>query len=100
LLAGFMREQICIYMCPWPRIQAALTDEKALNVTYRWDRGEPRGSLKHNKELEAEGPARRRLHRLPSVLPMFCPTGVDIRKGIPSLTAFNVGSASMLATTS
>ena len=41
-----MREQVCIYMCPWPRIQAALTDEWALNVTYRRDRGEPRMSLK------------------------------------------------------
>ena len=40
LLAGWMREQVCIYMCPWPRIQAALTDEWALNVTYRYDRGE------------------------------------------------------------
>ncbi|SHL56741.1 cytochrome c oxidase accessory protein CcoG [Roseibium suaedae] len=81
LLAGFMREQVCIYMCPWPRIQAALTDEKALNVTYRWDRGEPRGSLKHNKQLEAEG--------LPAgdcvdCAQCFhaCPTGVDIRKGL------------------
>ncbi|MGC1350373.1 MAG: 4Fe-4S binding protein, partial [Xanthobacteraceae bacterium] len=34
-LAGWMREQVCVYMCPWPRIQAALTDEYALNVTYR-----------------------------------------------------------------
>ena len=41
-LAGHMREQVCLYMCPWPRIQAALTDEYALNVTYRYDRGEPR----------------------------------------------------------
>ena len=41
-----MREQVCVYMCPWPRIQAALTDEYALNVTYRYDRGEPRMSLK------------------------------------------------------
>ena len=41
-----MREQVCVYMCPWPRIQAALTDEYALNVTYRYDRGEPRASLK------------------------------------------------------
>ncbi len=44
--AGLMREQVCLYMCPWPRIQAALTDEYALNVTYRYDRGEPRASLK------------------------------------------------------
>ena len=43
---GLMREQVCTYMCPWPRIQAALTDEYALNVTYRYDRGEPRCSAK------------------------------------------------------
>ncbi|MFD1695085.1 cytochrome c oxidase accessory protein CcoG [Roseibium aestuarii] len=80
LLAGHMREQVCIYMCPWPRIQAALTDENALNVTYRWDRGEPRGSLKQNKALERQGlPAgdcvdcHQCFHA--------CPTGVDIRKG-------------------
>jgi len=80
LLAGFMREQVCIYMCPWPRIQAALTDEKALNVTYRWDRGEPRGSLKQNKALELKGlPAGDCIdcHQCFQV----CPTGVDIRKG-------------------
>lgn len=52
--AGHAREQVCIYMCPWPRIQAALTDEWALNVTYRRDRGEPRMSLK-----KAEQPAGR-----------------------------------------
>lgn len=46
LLGGFAREQVCIYMCPWPRIQAAMTDDDALNVTYRYDRGEPRASLK------------------------------------------------------
>ncbi len=80
LLAGHMREQVCIYMCPWPRIQAALTDEKALNVTYRWDRGEPRGSLKQNKALELQGlPAGDCVdcHQCFQV----CPTGVDIRKG-------------------
>ena len=66
-LAGHMREQVCLYMCPWPRIQAALTDEHALNVTYRYDRGEPRGSVKKNAALRARGQARRRLHRL---LPM------------------------------
>ncbi|MDE2064347.1 MAG: 4Fe-4S binding protein, partial [Bradyrhizobium sp.] len=36
VLAGHMREQVCVYMCPWPRIQAALTDEWALNVTYKY----------------------------------------------------------------
>ena len=65
-LAGFMREQVCVYMCPWPRIQAALTDEWALNVTYRYDRGEPRGSAEEGNE-PARRAAGRRLHRL---LPM------------------------------
>ena len=81
LLAGFMREQVCIYMCPWPRIQAALTDEKALNVTYRWDRGEPRGSLKQNKALEAQGmPAGDCVDCYQCF--QVCPTGVDIRGGL------------------
>ena len=44
-------------MCPWPRIQAALTDEYALNVTYRCDRGEPRGSLKKSAALRERAPA-------------------------------------------
>jgi cytochrome c oxidase accessory protein FixG len=46
VLAGHMREQVCLYMCPWPRIQAALIDESALNVTYCYDRGEPRNSVR------------------------------------------------------
>ena len=66
-LAGHMREQVCLYMCPWPRIQAALTDEHALNVTYRYDRGEPRGSVKKNRGAAGKGHAGRRLRRLPSV---------------------------------
>lgn len=79
-LAGHMREQVCIFLCPWPRIQAALTDEDALNVTYRYDRGEPRGSLKQNLKREAEGlPAGDCVdcHQCFHV----CPTGVDIRNG-------------------
>ena len=39
-------EQVCIYMCPWPRIQSAMMDERSLTVTYKDWRGEPRGSLK------------------------------------------------------
>ena len=54
VLAGYMREQVCLYMCPWPRIQAALTDEHALNVTYRYDRGEPRASVKKSAALLAK----------------------------------------------
>src|SRR5262245_28887780 len=79
-LAGFMREQVCVYMCPWPRIQAALTDEWALNVTYRHDRGEPRTSFKKAQELRAKSlPAGDCVdcHQCVAV----CPTGIDIRDG-------------------
>ena len=80
-LAGHMREQVCTYMCPWPRIQAALTDEDALNVTYRYDRGEPRGSVKKNAVLKAAGlPAGDCIDCDQCVA--VCPTGVDIRKGL------------------
>jgi cytochrome c oxidase accessory protein FixG len=80
-LAGFMREQVCIYMCPWPRIQAALTDEHALNVTYRFDRGEPRVSLKQSERLREQGlPAGDCIDCGQCVA--VCPTGVDIRKGL------------------
>lgn len=43
VFGGFMREQICIYMCPWPRIQAAMMDPDTITVAYRDWRGEPRG---------------------------------------------------------
>lgn len=80
LLAGFMREQVCIYMCPWPRIQAALTDEDALNVTYRYDRGEPRISLKAGLAARSLGqPAGDCVDCNQCVA--VCPTGVDIRNG-------------------
>jgi cytochrome c oxidase accessory protein FixG len=79
-LAGWMREQVCIYMCPWPRIQAALTDEYALNVTYRYDRGEPRTSLKKAVALHAHGqPAGDCIDCLQCIY--ACPSGVDIRDG-------------------
>ncbi|HEY0234045.1 MAG TPA: 4Fe-4S dicluster domain-containing protein, partial [Afipia sp.] len=79
-LAGFMREQVCVYMCPWPRIQAALTDEWALNVTYKYDRGEKRTSLKKARDLRAHGEA------VGDCIDCYqcvavCPTGIDIRDG-------------------
>jgi cytochrome c oxidase accessory protein FixG len=80
LLAGHAREQVCLYMCPWPRIQAALTDENALNVTYRFDRGEPRNSLKKSIQLRAaQQPAGDCIDCDQCVV--VCPTGVDIRQG-------------------
>jgi len=88
-LAGWMREQVCVYMCPWPRIQAALTDECALNVTYRYDRGEPRASVKKAAALHAQGlPAGDCIDCLQCV--HVCPTGVDIRGG-PNLGCIQCG---------
>ena len=79
-LAGIMREQVCTYMCPWPRIQAALTDDDALNVTYRYDRGDPRVSLRQAQRLRAKGePAGDCVDCRQCVA--VCPTGIDIRDG-------------------
>ncbi|MCE1234779.1 MAG: cytochrome c oxidase accessory protein CcoG [Hyphomicrobiales bacterium] len=89
LMAGFAREQVCIYMCPWPRIQAALTDEWAYNVSYRVDRGEPRGSLKQNKKLRAEGVAAGDCVDCGQCV-VVCPTGTDIRNG-PQLSCIQCG---------
>jgi cytochrome c oxidase accessory protein FixG len=89
VLAGFMREQVCVYMCPWPRIQAALTDEWALNVTYKYDRGETRTSLKKANELRALGQSVGDCvdcHQCVAV----CPTGIDIRNG-PQLDCIQCG---------
>jgi cytochrome c oxidase accessory protein FixG len=80
ILAGTSREQVCIFMCPWPRIQAALTDEWALNVTYRGDRGEPRVSTKKAVLLREQGkPAGDCVDCRQCTA--VCPTGVDIRDG-------------------
>ncbi len=76
-------------MCPWPRIQAALTDEWALNVTYRPDRGERRTSLKKATELRAVGlPAGDCIDCQQCVA--VCPTGIDIRNG-PQLECIQCG---------
>jgi cytochrome c oxidase accessory protein FixG len=75
-LAGTMREQVCTYMCPWPRIQAALTDEHALNVTYRYDRGEPRGPKRKSEGWEGRGDCVDCNQYV-----QVCPVGIDIRNG-------------------
>ncbi|MEM9043620.1 MAG: cytochrome c oxidase accessory protein CcoG [Pseudomonadota bacterium] len=76
ILGGFLREQVCIYMCPWPRIQAAMLDENSLTVTYKSWRGEPRG--KHRK---SEGAAALGDCIDCNACVAVCPTGVDIRDG-------------------
>ena len=88
-LAGYMREQVCLYMCPWPRIQAALTDEDAFNVSYRFDRGDPRMSVKKSAAAHARGePAGDCIDCYQCVA--VCPTGVDIRDG-PNLGCIQCG---------
>ncbi|WP_232492814.1 cytochrome c oxidase accessory protein CcoG [Novosphingobium kaempferiae] len=77
VLGGFMREQVCIYMCPWPRIQTAMTDEKSLTVTYKDFRGEPRASVK--KAQKAPGAFGDCIDCNQCVA--VCPTGIDIRQG-------------------
>lgn len=79
-LAGIMREQVCNFMCPWPRIQAALTDDEALNVTYRYDRGEPRVSVKGAAKLKALGEKAGDCVDCRQCV-YVCPTGIDIRHG-------------------
>ena len=75
--AGWMREQVCIYMCPWPRIQTAMMDEKSLLVTYKDWRGEPRGSVK--KAAKSPDQIGDCIDCTQCV--QVCPTGIDIREG-------------------
>ena len=75
-LAGTMREQVCTYLCPWPRIQGALTDEHALNVTYRYDRCEPRGPHRKDESWDGRGDC---IDCNQCV--QVCPMGIDIRDG-------------------
>ena len=77
ILGGFMREQVCIYMCPWPRIQTAMLDEKSLVVTYKAWRGEQRGSLKKAQAHPGEFGDCIDCNQCVAV----CPTGIDIREG-------------------
>ena len=75
-LAGWAREQVCTYMCPWPRFQSAMLDEHSLIVTYEGWRGEPRGKLRSESSSEPRGDC------IDCRLCVnVCPTGIDIRDG-------------------
>ena len=78
VFGGLMREQVCTYMCPWPRIQGAMLDEHSLTVTYNDWRGEPRS--RHAKRAAAEGkPVGDCVDCNACVV--VCPMGIDIRDG-------------------
>lgn len=77
--AGFMREQVCKYMCPYARFQSAMFDDDTLIVTYDEARGEPRGagSRKNTEKTESLGSCIDC-----SLCVQVCPTGIDIRDGL------------------
>ncbi len=106
IFGGFAREQVCIYMCPWPRIQAAMMDEHTITVAYRDWRGEPRGKGKKRRASAEAAIASSRLagptiigqepgstsKAMPEDQPLgdcidcmacvnVCPVGIDIRDG-------------------
>ena len=77
--AGFMREQVCIYMCPYGRFQSVMFDADTLTVTYDVNRGEPRGSRAKAVDYQAA--------QLGScvdcgICVQVCPTDIDIRDGL------------------
>ena len=78
IFGGLIREQVCIYMCPWPRIQAAMLDEDSLVVTYNDWRGEPRS--RHAKKAAAQGKAVGDCVDCNACVAV-CPMGIDIRDG-------------------
>jgi len=77
--AGYMREQVCKYMCPYARFQSAMFDKDTLIISYDEARGEPRGSRKRSEDPKEKG--------LGDCIDcqlcvQVCPTGIDIRDGL------------------
>ncbi|CAA0121012.1 Uncharacterised protein [BD1-7 clade bacterium] len=77
--AAVLREQVCIYMCPYARFQSVMYDENTLAVAYNPDIGEPRASLKAQKSGKIEN-AGGCIDC--SLCVQVCPTGIDIRDGM------------------
>ncbi|MDP1693541.1 MAG: cytochrome c oxidase accessory protein CcoG [Burkholderiaceae bacterium] len=77
--AGFLREQVCKYMCPYARFQSAMFDKDTLIISYDSERGEPRGTRGRSTDLKAAKLG----HCIDCDLCVqACPTGIDIRKGL------------------
>jgi cytochrome c oxidase accessory protein FixG len=77
--AGYLREQVCKYMCPYARFQSAMFDRDTLIITYDTVRGEPRGSRRRGSDPRTQG--------LGDCIDckicvQVCPTGIDIREGL------------------
>lgn len=80
-LAGFMREQVCEWLCPYARIQAVMIDNQTVLPTYDFNRGEPRGRvLRHGQTAQATANVQGDCIDCFQCM-QVCPTGVDIRKG-------------------
>jgi cytochrome c oxidase accessory protein FixG len=77
--AGFLREQVCKYMCPYARFQSAMFDRDTLIISYDAERGDPRGTRGRSTDLKAANLG----HCIDcSLCVQVCPTGIDIRKGL------------------
>ncbi len=77
--AGWLREQVCKYMCPYARFQSAMFDRDTLIISYDAERGEPRGTRGRKTDLAAAKLG----HCIDCELCVqVCPTGIDIRKGL------------------
>lgn len=81
VMAGWAREQMCMYMCPWPRIQTAMLDEHSLIVTYQADRGDNRGPKRKSQNWDE-----RRAQGFGDCIDcgqcvQVCPMGIDVRTG-------------------
>jgi len=77
--AGYMREQVCKYMCPYARFQSAMFDKDTLIISYDEARGEPRGGRKRSVDRKLEGLGDCIDCKL---CVQVCPTGIDIRDGL------------------
>ena len=77
--AGWMREQVCKYMCPYARFQGVMFDPDTLVITYDRERGEPRGARSRSAD-----PAKKGLGSCVDcgICVQVCPTGIDIREGL------------------